>query len=110
MAACTAPRYFEVLNNIFYSLTKTLSAYSPRVPACTQKPEPLVYTSFEYYSWRLIIRCAWIAQRTHYSDEDPFADINYRVQRAVRAQMAADMAMQEAQRPRSPRPVRGLTH
>ena len=56
--------------------------------------------------WRFQRLVSCFTQRRHYTDADPFAEVNYRVQRAVRAEMAAEMARQEAERPRSPRPVR----
>jgi len=49
-----------------------------------------------------------LLQRYYYGDEDPLAEVNYRVQRAVRAEMVAEAARQLAARPRSPRPVRAL--
>ena len=48
---------------------------------------------------------ALAAQRSHCSEESPFAAINYRVNRAVRAEEAAALARQRAERPRSPRTV-----
>ena len=48
-------------------------------------------------------------QRSHYSEEwDPLAAINYRVARAVRAEEAAALSRQLAERPRSPRTVRRI--
>ena len=47
-------------------------------------------------------------QRHYFGDEDPLAEVNYRVQRAARAEMVAEAARQLAARPRSPRPVSAL--
>ena len=84
-----------------------LGLMSPCLP-CARRLPPIVAVVMQHCFVIGFSCVSGASQRRHCGDEDPLAEVNYRVQRAVRAETAAEAARQLAARLRSPRPVRPL--